>query len=83
MEMIQHTFCERPEYIMDTQYGRITYRQWLELEAERIRKRPGRVAVIVPQGNGHIALWVDNKGELDSSKRARKWVMLDELVTRT
>jgi len=44
-----------PDEIIDSGYGKITYREWCEKERDRINKR-GDGVNIVTRGDGFIAL---------------------------
>jgi hypothetical protein len=45
----------KPDEIIDSQYGKITYQKWCEKERDRINKRGDKVK-IVPRSDGFIAL---------------------------
>lgn len=54
----QLLFSPRGERL-DTQYGNITYGQYLALEGRRIGAHKGRTTAIVERPNGHVALFVN------------------------
>lgn len=65
--LVEHLIFTRSETLIDTQYGRVSARTWMELEAARIVKprkltNYGRKAAIVEDYKGLIALYVNNVG---------------------
>jgi len=56
--MIQLTIEQEPDYPMDTQYGTITYKKWIELEEKRIKQNPTRITEIRKK-KGKLSLWVN------------------------
>lgn len=57
-KLIQQCKWMGEEVPVDTPEGQISYKEWLEREAERIRANPGRIAVIRKNGL-LIALFVN------------------------
>jgi hypothetical protein len=72
MKLIQHTEWTYPGYLMTTQYGYITYREWLGFEAKRINRDGDRTTEIrkrvskTEDGTEYdeMALFVDRVGVL-------------------
>ena len=77
MDMIQHYGYDFPSEIIDSQYGKIGYDIWLELEAKRINKDPKRTAIVHNNLNKK-ALWVNNMVVYDKDKP--KFKKYEELV---
>lgn len=57
---IQHTLWERPYFMLETQWGRIRYSEWLYRERGRIRANGGDCSIVPKsmQENCKIALFV-------------------------
>lgn len=45
---------------IDSQYGRIPYEKWLQLEKERICKNIYRTAEVREKDDGFVSLWVND-----------------------
>ena len=57
---VQHTEWADPCEMVDTEYGMICMKRWLEKEKERIEKAKGRKAEIKSYGKkGRLALFVN------------------------
>lgn len=54
--------------VVDTPTGRVTYREWLEGEVERILQEPGRIAQIKKTGL-LIALFVNRPQKMRRSEK--------------
>ena len=51
------TVASKPEELVETVRGQVTYRQWLEDEATRIKRKSGwPVEIILNEKTGEIAL---------------------------
>lgn len=51
------TVASKPEELVETVRGQVTYRQWLEDEAARIKRKSGwPVEIILNEKTGEIAL---------------------------
>jgi len=55
--MLQCTIYELSDKIIDTEYGKISYYEWLKKERNRISGNAE-----IRKSKGMIALWVDSKG---------------------
>lgn len=45
-----------PDEVIDSGYGRVTFREWCELELARMRKHGDRVKLVVRKSDGFIAI---------------------------
>ena len=59
MVLIETTIAAFPNESLDTQYGTIKYKEWLEKEKERFEAN-GRIVEIRKNARGRISLWANN-----------------------
>lgn len=59
MKLTQYTLFRDEESFIDSQWGTLTYIQWLEKEKERIERNRDRTAEIRREGI-NVALFVDD-----------------------
>jgi hypothetical protein len=58
--LIEHLIFSSPTDPIESQYGLLTYAQYVEAEAYRIGKAPGRTAAVVRAADGQVALFVND-----------------------
>jgi len=63
-EMVELYRSTNPVEFIKTQYGEISYLEWLKKEKDRIlTKSPERIVEIRTKDDGKVSLWVDDVGE--------------------
>lgn len=68
MELKEISVPTRPDHIMDTMYGTVTYQEWVEKEKTRLEAQGRTVEIRRTQRDrtgkrGLISLWANNVGD--------------------